>query len=67
MSGHIDMPEDKVGEMGGSPSKKHQAAENFLLTKDKILGYANEIIRQIKERLEQMDDPNGSTLEFGVE
>jgi len=37
------------------------------MTKDKVLGYANDIIKQIKERLDQLDDPNATPLEFGLE
>ena len=37
------------------------------MTRDKVFGYANDIIKQIKERLEQLDDPNASPLEFGIE
>jgi hypothetical protein len=50
-----------------SPAKKHQQAESFLMTREKVFGYAYDIIKQIKERLEQLDDPNASPLEFGIE
>jgi|LauGreDrversion4_2_1035121.scaffolds.fasta_scaffold99717_4 hypothetical protein len=37
------------------------------MTKEKVLTYARDIIKSIKERIDQMDDPNHSHLAFGVE
>jgi hypothetical protein len=33
-------------------------AESFLLTREKVYTYAGEILKNIKERMEQLDDPN---------
>ena len=37
------------------------------MTKDKVLSYANDIIRTIRDKIEQLDDPNAKGLEFGIE
>jgi hypothetical protein len=37
------------------------------MTKEKVHAYAKDIIKSIKERIEQLDDPNASTLDFGVQ
>lgn len=53
-----------------SPGKKSLAAaqaESFYMTKEKVVNYARDIIKSIKERLDQLDDPNASPLAFGVE
>lgn len=62
MSGQAD-PFDET------PPKKSSgggAPESFTLTKDKVIGYANDIVKSIKDRLEQLDDPNATPLDFGV-
>ena len=63
MSGQAD-PYDET------PPKKTASGgpvESFTLTKDKVIGYANDIIKSIKDRLEQLDDPNAAPLDFGVQ
>lgn len=72
MNGTVDNEEEKkeTSGGGGSPSKKTAAAvqaESFYMTKEKVLHYARDIIKSIKERLDQLDDPNASPLAFGVE
>ena len=71
MSGIVETYEDTGSpkrDRSHSPQKRHQAqSESFLMTRDKVFSYANDIIKQIKERLEQLDDPNASPLEFGIE
>jgi hypothetical protein len=37
------------------------------MTREKVHGYAMDIIKSIKERIEQLDDPKASTLDFGVQ
>ena len=63
-------PETEEEKKESSPSKKTAAAaqaESFYMTKEKVLNYAKDIIKSIKERLDQLDDPNASPLAFGVE
>jgi hypothetical protein len=71
MNGTVDVTEEETKGPGSSPSTKKSAAavqaEAFYMTKDKVLGYAKDIIKSIKERLEQLDDPHASPLDFGVE
>ena len=71
MNGTVDVTEEESKGPGSSPSTKKSAAavqaEAFYMTKDKVLGYAKDIIKSIKERLEQLDDPHASPLDFGVE
>lgn len=69
MNGTTDTT-DEENKRDASPTKKSAAAaqaEALYMTKDKVLGYAKDIIKSIKERLEQLDDPNASPLDFGVE
>lgn len=37
------------------------------MTRDKVLSYAKDIIKNIKDRMESTDDTNGTTIEFGLE
>jgi hypothetical protein len=74
MNGTVDLTEEELKKESStnssSPNKKTLAAaqaESFYMTKEKVLGYARDIIKSIKERLEQLDDPNASPLAFGVE
>lgn len=59
MNGTVDLTEEELKKESGtshsSPSKKTAAAaqaESLYMTKDKVLGYARDIIKSIKERLE---------------
>jgi hypothetical protein len=68
MNGTPENEEEK--KESNSPGKKNTAgvqAESFFMTKEKVLNYAKDIIKSIKERLDQLDDPNASPLAFGVE
>jgi hypothetical protein len=70
MNGTVDSSEEETKKETNSPSKKSAAAaqtESFYMTKEKVMGYARDIIKSIKERLDQLDDPNASPLAFGVE
>ncbi len=69
MNGSVEDEEEKK-ESNNSPGKKNAGAvqaESFTMTKEKVLTYARDIIKSIKERIDQMDDPNHSHLAFGVE
>lgn len=62
MSGQADPFDEtpvKKSSGGGEPM-------SFTLTKDKVIGYANDIVKTIKDRMEQLDDPNAAPLDFGV-
>lgn len=37
------------------------------MTREKVLGYAHDILKTIKERMEQLDDPNVQKVEFTVD
>ena len=68
MNGTPDSEEEK--KESNSPGKKNSGgvqAESFYMTKEKVHNYAKDIIKSIKERLDQLDDPNASPLAFGVE
>lgn len=68
MSGHQDEIADAESPgKQGSPAKKGQQAESFYMTSEKVLDYASDIIKQIKMRMEQLDDPNATPLDFGIE
>jgi len=69
MTGHVDVLDEEGKGEYGSPAKKQPAAqtESFMMTQEKVRGYAHDIIKQIKERLDQLDDPNATPLEFGVD
>lgn len=70
MNGTVDITEEETKARESSPTKKSAAAlqaEALYMTKDKVLIYAKDIIKSIKERLEQLDDPHASPLDFGVE
>lgn len=70
MNGTVDITEEEIKAKEASPTKKSAAAvqaEAFYMTKEKVLNYAKDIIKSIKERLEQLDDPHASPLDFGVE
>ncbi len=70
MNGTVDITEEEVKSKDASPTKKSAAtiqAEALYMTKEKVLNYAKDIIKSIKERLEQLDDPHASPLDFGVE
>ena len=73
MSGHLEAEEEAGGSPGkyqGSPVKKSAAqlaVESRFLTREKVMGYAQDIIKNIRERMEQLDDPNAQRLDFGVE
>lgn len=70
MNGISDLSEEETKTKDSSPIKKSAAtiqAEALHMTKEKVLNYAKDIIKSIKERLEQLDDPHASPLDFGVE
>lgn len=70
MSGNIIEVDESGSPTKGSPMKKNAAAalqESLFMTKDKVLSYANDIIRTIRDKIEQLDDPNAKGLEFGIE
>jgi hypothetical protein len=53
MNGTVDTEEEK--KESSSPGKKNAAAvqaESFYMTKEKVLNYAKDIIKSIKERLD---------------
>jgi hypothetical protein len=70
MNGTVAATEEETKTKDSSPTKKSAAAiqaEALYMTKDKVLNYAKDIIKSIKERLEQLDDPHASPIDFGVD
>jgi|LauGreDrversion4_2_1035121.scaffolds.fasta_scaffold139116_3 hypothetical protein len=66
MSGHVPNEEENEG----SPQKAKKPSnsnESFFVTKEKVFGYATDIIRAIKDKMESLDDPSSSPLDFGIE
>lgn len=55
MNGTVDITEEETKARESSPTKKSAAAlqaEALYMTKEKVMSYAKDIIKSIKERLE---------------